>query len=491
MKQRSSFVCQQCGYESPQWYGKCPGCGEWNSMVETLREISNHKSQFPNKSSSLHQGFGGQAKPQKLSEVKHIEKNRLKSGFGEFDRVVGGGIVPGSVTLLAGDPGIGKSTLLLHILSRIGGLDVFGEESAEKIKLRAKRMGVGGENITVLAENNVEGILDAMNTVIARSGTTKQSLQLSEGLPRPSPPSGGFGARNDKGIPARASLGRDDNITMDDKRGVVVIDSIQTLHSDDLSGMAGSVGQIRYCAEKLVAYAKMSGIPVIIIGHVTKEGEIAGPKILEHMVDTVLYLEGERYQDARILRTLKNRFGAVEEVGIFEMREKGLLEIANPSEIFLKDRVKNVPGSVVTVIMEGSRPLLIEIQALAVPSQLAIPRRVGNGVDYNRLQLLTAVLQKRLGVPLATFDIFVNVSGGLKIAEPAADLAVCLAILSSFKNKPLDPKTAAFGEVGLLGEIRGVRYEERRIKEAKRLGFTTVITSGTGRSVAAIAKSLS
>jgi len=429
MKSRSSFVCQQCGYEAAQWYGKCPGCGEWNTMVETLREISNHKSP------SLRQGFGGQAKPQKLSDVKHIEKNRLKSGFSEFDRVVGGGIVPGSVTLLAGDPGIGKSTLLLHILSRIGGLYVSGEESAEQIKLRAKRMGVGGENISIYAETIVENIISVINA---------------------------------------------------DK--LVVIDSIQTISSDELSGMAGSVGQIRYAAEQFVRLAKTTGIPIIIIGHVTKEGEIAGPKILEHMVDTVLYLEGERYQDARILRTLKNRFGAVEEVGIFEMRENGLLEIANPSEIFLKDRVKNVPGSVVTVIMEGSRPLLIEIQALAVPSQLAIPRRVGNGVDYNRLQLLTAVLQKRLGVPLGTFDIFVNVSGGLKISEPAADLAVCMAILSSFKNKPVDSKTAAFGEVGLLGEIRGVGYEERRIKEAKRLGFTLQLTSKTARSLRDIQK---
>jgi len=373
--------------------------------------------------------------------VRHIENNRLKSGFEEFDRVVGGGIVPGSVTLLAGDPGIGKSTLLLHIISRIGGLYVSGEESAEQIKLRAKRMGVEGANITVLGENNVEGIVETISSVIS---------------------------------------------VKDDKKSVVVIDSIQTLSSDELTGVAGSVGQIRYCAEQLVTLAKTTGIPVIIIGHVTKEGEIAGPKILEHMVDTVLYLEGERYQDARILRTLKNRFGAVEEVGIFQMRENGLLEISNPSEIFLKDRVKNVPGSAVTVIMEGSRPLLIEIQALVVSSQLAIPRRVGNGVDYNRLQLLTAILQKRLSVPLGTYDIFVNVSGGMKIAEPAADLAVCLAILSSFKNKAIDPKTAAFGEVGLLGEIRGVGYEERRVKEAKRLGFTTVMTSKTTKQLSGI-----
>jgi DNA repair protein RadA/Sms len=402
-------------------------------MVEMMKE------QAVSRQSSTFRQTLSISKPQKLSEVKHIEKNRLKSGFEEFDRVVGGGIVPGSVTLLAGDPGIGKSTLLLHIISRIGGLYVSGEESAEQIKLRAKRMGVSGENIIILAENRLEGILTGLDV-----------LKTSTVTP------------------------------------LVVIDSIQTLSSEELTGVSGSVGQIRYCAEQLVSWAKSVGIPILIIGHVTKEGEIAGPKILEHMVDTVLYLEGERYQDARILRTLKNRFGAVEEVGIFEMKESGLLEITNPSEIFLKDRVKNVPGSVVTIIMEGSRPLLIEIQALVVSSQLAIPRRVGNGIDYNRLQLLTAVLQKRLGVPLATFDIFVNVSGGLKIAEPAADLAVCLAILSSFKNKAIDAKTAAFGEVGLLGEIRGVGYEERRIKEAKRLGFTTIISSNSGRSVEAI-----
>ena len=435
MKLRSSYVCQQCGYESPQWYGRCPGCGEWNSLVETVKETGKQEEG----KSGNRRSFGAQTKPQKLSDVKHIEKNRLKSGFAEFDRVVGGGIVLGSVTLLAGDPGIGKSTLILHVLSRIGGLYVSGEESSEQIKLRAKRMGVEGDNILVVSENSVERVI--------------ASIESSSVQPI-----------------------------------LIVIDSIQTMVSEELSGMAGTVGQIRYCAEELVKVAKNKGIPMIIIGHVTKEGEIAGPKILEHMVDTVLYLEGERYQDARILRTLKNRFGAVEEVGIFEMKENGLLEIANPSEIFLKDRVKNVPGSIVTIIMEGSRPLLIEIQALTVPSQLAMPRRVGNGVDYSRLQLLTAVLQKRLNIPLSTFDIFVNVSGGLKIAEPAADLAICLAILSSFKNTAVDAKTAAFGEVGLLGEIRGVGQEERRIKEAKRLGFTTVITSKSGQSLSAIAK---
>ena len=254
--------------------------------------------------------------------------------------------------------------------------------------------------------------------------------------------------------------------------------------------MAGSVGQIRHSAELLIAAAKSQGVPMIIIGHVTKEGAIAGPKVLEHMVDAVLYLEGERFASARILRTLKNRFGAVEEVGIFEMGEKGLTEVTNPSALFLQDRVTNVPGSVVTVIMEGTRPMLVEIQALVVPTQLAIPRRVGSGVDYNRLQLLVAILQKRLNIPLGTFDIFVNVSGGIKIGEPSADLAVALAILSSFKNKPVNAKTAAFGELGLLGEVRSIAGEDRRIKEARRLGFTTVMSPKTTRNIKQVSASV-
>lgn len=423
MKLRSSFVCQQCGFETPQWYGKCPSCDAWNSLVETVKEAA---SQIVN--ASKHQGMTG-ITPQKLSEVKHIEKNRVKSGYEEFDRVMGGGIVPGSVTLLAGDPGIGKSTLLLHVIGKIGGLYVSGEESAEQIKLRAKRLGITGENILVLPETNVASITAA--------------------------------------VAAGSSL------------PLVIIDSIQTLVSSDLDGMAGSVGQIRHCAEVLVTAAKSQGIPIIIIGHVTKEGTIAGPKVLEHMVDTVLYFEGERFANARILRTLKNRFGAVEEIGIFEMIDNGLREIDNPSALFLQDRVINVPGSIVTVIMEGTRPMLVEIQALVVTTQLPIPRRVGNGVNYNRLQLLTAILQKRLNLPLGTSDIFVNVSGGMKIEEPACDLAICLAIISSFKNISMNAKTAVFGEVGLLGEVRSVGALERREKEARRLGFSKVLTPKT------------
>lgn len=434
MKLRSSYVCQQCGYESPSWYGKCPNCDAWNTLVETVKEVG---------AAARDKKTGATRTPavlQKLSDVKHIEKHRLKTGFMEFDRVVGGGIVPGSVTLLAGDPGIGKSTLLLHVLGRTGGVYVSGEESPEQIKLRAKRLGIDGANISVIADTTVESIIGSLNTL---SG-------------------------DDKGQGVRT---------------LVIVDSIQTLSSGDLDGMPGSVGQIRHSAELLVQTAKAHGIPMIIIGHVTKEGTIAGPKVLEHMVDTVLYLEGERFASARILRTLKNRFGAVEEVGIFDMQEKGLIEVANPSEIFLKDRVKNVPGSVVTVIMEGTRPLLVEIQALVVPSQLAMPRRVANGVEYNRLQLLIAILQKRLNIPLGTFDVFVNVSGGLKIEEPAVDLAVAIAILSSFKNKAIDAKSAVFGEVGLLGEVRSIVSSERRASEAKRLGFTTVIAPLTVKNL--------
>jgi DNA repair protein RadA/Sms len=371
-------------------------------------------------------------KPQKLSDVNHIEIDRLKSGVEEFDRVMGGGIVPGSVTLLAGDPGIGKSTLLLHILSKIGGLYIAGEESAEQVKLRAFRVGIKGENITIFSDTDVDAILQVLENTIQK----------------------------DKKI-----------------SNLVIVDSIQTITSSELNSMAGSVGQIRYSAEQLITVAKNRHIPIVIIGHVTKEGTIAGPKILEHMVDTVLYLEGERFQSARILRTLKNRFGAIEEVGIFEMGDIGLTEIKNPSKLFLSDRVENVPGSAVTVVMEGSRPLLLEIQALTVPTQLAIPRRVANGFDYNRLQLLIAILQKRMNVPLGSADVFVNVSGGFKIEEPGADLAVCLAILSSYHNLPLDPKIAAFGEVGLLGEIRAIGGGERRTNEAKRLGYGKIINS--------------
>lgn len=440
MKLRTSYICQQCGYESQGWLGKCSNCDSWNSLIETTKEI--YKS---TNDKSVNNPPG--ARPQKLSEVKHIEKNRLKSGYGEFDRVMGGGIVPGSVTLLAGDPGIGKSTLLLHIIGNVGGLYISGEESAEQVKLRAKRLGIEGENIAILAETNVESIIGAISIV-------GETVKATGAIP------------------------------------LVIVDSIQTLSSNALEGMAGSVGQIRHSAELLIAAAKSQGVPVLIIGHVTKEGAIAGPKVLEHMVDAVLYLEGERFANARILRTLKNRFGAIEEVGIFEMVGEGLKEITNPSALFLQDRVKNVPGSVVTVIMEGTRPMLVEIQALVVPTQLAMPRRVGNGVEYNRLQLLIAILQKRLNLPLGGFDIFVNVSGGLKIEEPSTDLAVAVAIVSSFKNIAIDATCAIFGELGLLGEVRRVSAEDRRVKEAKRLGFAQIVSPANSGSLTQTVKKI-
>ncbi len=428
MKLRTSYVCQQCGYETPQWYGKCPNCDQWNTLIETVKDVGSAGG----KGGAIRPS-GQAGTPQKLSEVRHIEKHRVKSGLTEFDRVMGGGTVPGSVTLLAGDPGIGKSTLLLHVLGAVGGLYVSGEESAEQVKLRAKRLGIEGKNISLLSETNAENIVAAVERFT--------------------------------------------------EKDLVIIDSIQTLSSNELDGMAGSVGQIRHSAELLIAAAKSKGIPMIIIGHVTKEGAIAGPKVLEHMVDAVLYLEGERFANARILRTLKNRFGAVEEVGIFEMAGEGLKEVVNPSALFLQDRVKNVPGSVVTVIMEGTRPMLVEIQALAVATQLAMPRRVASGVDYNRLQLIVAILSKRLNLPLAGFDIFVNVSGGLKLSEPAADLAIALAILSSFTNKAFAPNAVAFGEVGLLGEVRRVGSEDRRENEAKRLGFPRVCSPKTVKNL--------
>ncbi|MCX8009231.1 MAG: DNA repair protein RadA [Patescibacteria group bacterium] len=429
MKRRSVFLCQQCGHETPQWYGKCPSCGSWNTLIEYSYETKTQKNKAQQWNNDV------QIAPQKLSAVRHIQTHRLKTTIEEFDRVMGGGIVPGSATLLSGDPGIGKSTLLLLVLSKIGGVYIAGEESAEQVKLRASRIGVAGDTIDIYPDTNLERIL----------ATVSRMTQLSPFL--------------------------------------VVVDSIQTISSDNLEGLSGTVGQIRYCAEQLIMFAKSRSVPIILIGHITKEGTIAGPKILEHMVDTVLFFEGERFSSARILRTLKNRFGAVEEIGIFDMRDNGLHEVSNPSSLFLSDRVVDVPGSVVTVVLEGTRPLLVEIQSLVVPTQLAIPRRVANGFDGNRLQLLCAILQKRLHLPLGGFDIFVNVSGGIRVSEPSVDLAVCVAIVSSFLNKPVESHTVVFGEVGLLGEVRHVSHEDRRIKEAERLGYNRVIRPSTIQTI--------
>ncbi len=417
----TQYICQQCGYKSPSYLGKCPNCGTWNSLVETIEKESRSPSWGKNK---RERKDGVKAAP--LQNVQTAKVSRVTTGIKEVDQVLGGGLVPGSLILLAGDPGIGKSTLTLQIISQIGGLYVSGEESAEQLKLRAERLKLKNDKILVLPETNVEAIIEE----------SKDNLKEIK---------------------------------------LLIVDSIQTLWSEELSGSPGAIGQVRESTLKLLDFAKKEHVPIILIGHVTKEGTIAGPKTLEHIVDTVLYLEGERFQSLRLLRTSKNRFGPVDEVGVFSMEESGMREVANPSELFLgKDQ--KAAGSVTVATLEGTRPLLVEVQALTVASQLPMPRRIGNGINNNRLQMLVAIIQKHLRLPLGKFDIFVNVASGIKVFEPAADLGICLAIVSSFKNKPLTSKTVAIGEVGLLGEIRNVIGLERRIKEAKKLGFTNIIS---------------
>ena len=421
MKSHTQYICQQCGYKSPSFLGKCPNCDSWNSLVETVEA---EKVSVWNKANKRERRKD--ASFTKLSEVKSENFKRILTGIREADQVLGSGLVPGSVVLLAGDPGIGKSTLALQILSNTGGAYISGEESQEQVSLRAARLKIPSNNIFILNETNIESVIE-----------------------------------NIKGVPEPLKL--------------TVIDSIQTVWSEQLSGAPGSVGQVRECALRLLDLAKSQSTPIILIGHVTKEGTIAGPMILEHIVDTVLYLEGERYQSLRILRSSKNRYGAVDEVGVFSMEEKGMMEVSNPSELFLGDN-KGVAGSVIVATMEGSRPLLVEVQALTVHTNMPIARRVGTGINANRLQMLVAILQKHLRLPLGNFDIFVNAASGIKVFEPAADLGVCLSIISSFKNKALPAKTAAIGEVGLLGEVRNVIGLERRIKEAKKLGFTNLVS---------------
>jgi DNA repair protein RadA/Sms len=443
MKQKSIFVCQSCGNENPKWAGKCPFCGEWNTLVETLVATSERKAKTEKLKSA--------AAPQKLSQIKKAWLARIKTGTEELDRVLGNGLVPGSVILLAGEPGIGKSTLGLQLAAQIADfkpqisksssktrslksvkgndqalvLYVSGEESLEQLKIRAERLKLRADQALFLAETDVDTVCS----------------QIRELGPR-----------------------------------LVVIDSIQTLSTDDLSSPAGSVGQVKESTLRLIKIAKPNQIAIILIGHVTKEGAIAGPKVLEHMVDAVITLEGEKFANFRLLRATKNRFGATDEVGIFEMTDQGMKEVANPSKVLIKDRVRKTPGSVIVPTIEGTRPVLVEIQALAVASQLPVPRRVGQGIDYNRLQLITAVLAKRLGLPLGGYDVVVNVAGGIKIQDPGADLGIALAIYSSLKNLALPAKTAVFGEVGLLGEIRPVFQEAQRLKEARRLGFTQIVS---------------
>ncbi|MBI5055050.1 MAG: DNA repair protein RadA [Nitrospirae bacterium] len=409
-KTRILYQCQSCGYATPKWLGKCPDCGEWNSFVEEAR-VAKIKGQKT-------------AQPVVLSEIAPSSDSRFSTGIKELDRTLGGGVVLGSVVLVGGDPGIGKSTLILQALNGLTKLGkvlyVSGEESPEQVKLRAERLQIASDKIILLPETSLEGIISVAQDIYPQ---------------------------------------------------VIVIDSIQTIFSLELTSAPGSVSQIRECATKLMFLAKKHAMPLFIIGHVTKEGAIAGPKVLEHIVDTVLYFEGDRGSPFRIIRAVKNRFGPANEIGVFEMQESGLKEVDNPSQLFLSERPLDVSGSVVTVSMEGTRPLLVEIQALVTASNFGVPRRTALGVDYNRINLLIAVLDKRIGMQLGGMDIFVNVVGGLKIDEPAIDLGIIAAIASSFKNTVIAHGTFTFGEIGLSGEVRAIGQAETRIKEAAKLGF--------------------
>ncbi len=422
-KSTTIFFCQNCGYESSKWMGQCPGCKEWNTFVE---EVVNTASL---KNSGRSASVQNRAVVTSLSEVTIREEDKVTTGIAELDRVLGGGIVQGSLTLVGGDPGIGKSTLLLQtcrLLAQNGNkvLYISGEESQTQIKMRADRIGTFAQEMLLLCETS----LDVIAEVIRKE------------MPK-----------------------------------VVVIDSIQTMFNENVSAAPGSVSQVRESTATLLQLAKGLNVSIFIVGHVTKEGTVAGPRVLEHMVDTVLYFEGDRHASYRILRGVKNRFGSTNEIGVFEMREEGLVQVQNPSEYMLEGRPENASGSVVACSMEGTRPLLIEIQALVCQSNFGIPRRQTTGTDFNRVNLLMAVLEKRLGVQLSGCDAYVNLTGGMKIAEPAIDLAIVLSILSSFKNVSLSPKLIAFGEVGLSGEVRSVSMAAQRVAEASKLGFDTCI----------------
>ncbi|OGY08557.1 MAG: DNA repair protein RadA [Candidatus Blackburnbacteria bacterium RIFCSPHIGHO2_01_FULL_43_15b] len=447
-KSTSQYVCQNCGFVTPKWVGKCPSCGTWNSMVETVISTRTKRT--------VRSAQGRKAELVQLTSIKkETHGQRTSTKITELDRVLGGGIVSGMVTLVAGEPGIGKSTLLLQLASNVEGNVVYvaGEESATQIANRAARLGIANPNIQILEETDVDQIIETVSSDVWRvmGALEKKNSHTSPITHHPS---------------------------------LLIIDSIQTLTTTDLTGIAGAVGQVRESAGRLTAWAKRNSVPMFIVGHVTKEGTIAGPRVLEHMVDTVIWFEGERREQLRIVRAMKNRFGPTDEVGIFSMEESGLKEVDNPSNLFLgplstqgSAGQSRPSGSVITAIMEGTRPMLVEIQALVAPTKLAFPRRTSSGIDQRRLELIIAVLGRRVGIPLWDYDIYVNVAGGLKIEEPGADLAVALAIASAFKDKPLRVGTFAVGEVGLLGEIREVAQTERRTKEAKRLGFSTPITA--------------
>lgn len=418
---KTSYVCSSCGYESGKWYGKCPECSNWNTFteVQVLEKVKKSASVIDLTSSKT---------PQLLSKVKSIRSQRISTRFSEFDRVLGGGIVPGSAILLSGDPGVGKSTLLLELAKNLALKDrvlyISGEESESQIKIRAERLGVkSDENLFVFSNGDIDQVIEAAES---------------------------------------------------QKPGLLIVDSIQTMSSANFPGYAGALPQIRHAISRLVSFAKKNSVPVFIVGHVTKEGEVAGPMLLSHMVDCVLYLEGQIGVNTRVLRSFKNRFGDTSEVGIFSMEETGMKQV-DESLFFTQKKDNQVPGSCLTVVMEGTRPILVEIQALVVPSNLSFSRRVANGISDKRLELLLAVIQKHAKLPVDRFDVYVNVVGGLKITETASDLAVCLSIASSFKNRPVK-QGVAIGEIGLLGEIKNVSNQVSRTKEAQKLGFKNVLS---------------
>lgn len=419
-KIKSIYVCSECGYESPKWYGKCPGCGEWNTLNEEL-PVTSVKQNLKNSMTSVNQIMA-------LNDIVGDEEERISTGIKEFDRVLGGGIVIGSLVLISGDPGIGKSTILLQICQHLGQskkvLYVSGEESANQIKLRANRLGVTTDNLYILPQTDVATIIECIK---------------------------------------------------EEKPDIVIIDSIQTMVYEEINSSAGSVTQVRECTNIFMHTAKGLGIPIFVVGHVNKDGAIAGPKVLEHIVDTVLYFEGERNYSYRILRGAKNRFGSTNEIGVFEMTGDGLKEVLNPSLMMISGRPKNTSGTCVACVMEGSRPILAEVQGLVCATGFGTPRRMSTGFDYNRMSMLLAVLEKRAGYFFNNMDAYVNVIGGLKLDEPAADLTVALALVSSLKDKAVDDNVLAFGEVGLAGEIRAVNHCEQRITEAHRLGFEKCI----------------
>ena len=420
------FFCQSCGYESSKWMGQCPGCKEWNTFVEETVD---------KKSVGKTRAAVSETKPVPLSAIEASTDERVSTQMSELDRVMGGGIVSGSLVLVGGDPGIGKSTLLLQVCrnlaaQKINVLYISGEESLQQIKIRAQRVGSFEDSLHLLCETN----LDTIRSVIDR-----------------------------------------------EKPQIVVIDSIQTMYSEDVGSAPGSVSQVREATSVLMQIAKGMNITIFIVGHVTKEGVVAGPRVLEHMVDTVLYFEGDRYAAYRILRGVKNRFGSTNEIGVFEMCQEGLREVKNPSEYMLSGKPEGASGSVVACSMEGTRPILLEVQALVCHTNFGMPRRTAAGIDYNRVNLLMAVLEKRLGLKLSDCDAYVNIAGGIRMNEPAIDLGIVLAIVSSYKERPIDEKTICFGEVGLSGEVRAVSMAEQRVLEAKKLGFTTCILPQVSR----------